>query len=195
MKRFLIAGIFALFAAGGFSQTAVFYSIEAPVLLSEGTRAGLITWVESSGGYVTLSSNSYLLLRVPVAEIPNIRPSLAEHSRRVLRYDISSVSLDQQIQSATAAIASREEFIARSREYLATANVEGTLALEQEISAVIREIESYRGTLRLLQNQSNYAELRIPLSAPEPVRPGSGYSSFAWLRDIDFYGFMGGDFE
>jgi hypothetical protein len=174
-------------------QQDSFWNVESRLIINGETREELIRWTEQIGGYAVLDSRNAVELRIPVEQLEELPSALEAYSNRVLSYDLFSREIGAEIRQARAAIASREETLARNLEFLDDADVTGTLALEREIASLISEIEGYKGRLRVLENQRRFASLSLLLTAPAPRAPGSGESSFPWLERIDFYGFMGGN--
>ncbi len=191
MKKITIIAV--LICTGVFlnAQQLTSYNVEARILMTADSRSDLIQWSEKNGGFFLRDSSSFLLLKVPNKLVQNMKPVLEERSLKVLSYNMSTSSLDQEKSSVLAAIASREEILQKNLVYLDDANLEGTLALEKEISGLIQELEYYKGRLRVIDNLALFANVNIFLTAPQPTAPGSKESSFEWMKTIDFYNFVG----
>jgi hypothetical protein len=167
-------------------QQDSFWNVESRLIINGETREELIRWTEQIGGYAVLDSRNAVELRIPVEQLEELPSALEAYSNRVLSYDLFSREIGAEIRQARAAIASREETLARNLEFLDDADVTGTLALEREIASLISEIEGYKGRLRVLENQRRFASLSLLLTAPAPRAPGSGESSFPGWNGLIF---------
>jgi len=195
MKRTSFLLILIVMAAFVYSQELTSYYIDARILITGESRSRLINWTEENNGFFLKDSSALLVLKIPNILVADLKPVLEENALKVLSYNMQTGSLDQERSSVLAAIASREEILERNLSYLDDANLEGTLALEREVSGLIQELEYYKGRLRVIDNQSKYATVQIYLTAPQPAAPGSKESNFDWLGTIDFYQFVGKVFK
>ena len=195
MKRLPILLIVFQLTTLLFSQQLTSYYVDSRILITGETRSQLITWAEDNNGFFLIDSSSHIVLKIPNTLIRDMKSILNDRALKILSYNMHTASLDQERSQVLASILSREEILSRNLSYLDDADLEGTLALEREVSSLIQELEYYKGRLRVIENQSEYATVHIYLTAPQPVSPGSKDSSFNWLSTIDFYRFIGKVFK
>ncbi len=69
-------------------------------------------------------------------------------------------------------------------------DVDGTLAIEQEVVQILAEIEGLKGRLRKLNVDRVFSRGEIYLSFMEETIPEDIPSSFGWINTVDFYRFM-----
>jgi hypothetical protein len=186
---FLLALSFLACAAIA-AQNATYYTVDASVLIRESTSKAVVSWVESKGGYFTRMASDLLVLRIPAEALPGFQAVLAEASSKLLRYELSSLSLDAEIKAAKARVASSQDILEKVRGLMAEADLSATLALEREISTLIASIEQGKGRISYLENRAKFAEAWVRLEAPAPSAPSGRESSFPWLSRLDFYTFM-----
>ena len=106
----------------------------------------------------------------------------------------SAVDLREDLLGVRSGIRSREEILQRNLAFLDRADVKGTLAIEREVMALLREIEGLKGRLRRLEADRMMALARIDLTFLEQTLPEDIPSSFGWINGVSFYGFVGGGF-
>ena len=183
--------------AAAVNQTAagenyLYQNIEATVLVGDPDQAAdaLERWVEKSGGYTLLKSSDRVVLRLPFERIPQLRTTLRELSEDILELSPQSLDLREQILETQAKINSREEVLRQSLTLLDQADVQGTLAIEKEILALIEEIEQLKGTLQKLNLDRTFSRAEISLRYLEQTLPENIPSSFDWINSVDFYSFV-----
>jgi hypothetical protein len=192
-------------AAGGAVAPGVSLSAErflalearAQLLVSDREAAAdaLVTWTEEKGGYFVERSLERVVLRVPADAFDELREVARMTAEEIITYNPSAQDLRQEIGAVEAAIASREENLERVLAFLDESDdIEGTLALEREISSLMQELEALRGRERAIRTRSAYARAEIALSAQAADIPERVPSSFDWLNDLDLYDFIGEDF-
>jgi hypothetical protein len=199
VARALAVAVLLLWApavAGAQSEEAgryLAFEAYAQLLVSnrEAAADSLVAWCEKQGGYFVERSLEFLVLRIPRAAFDGLRPVAEETAERIVSYNPQARDLRQDILATRAAIRSREENLERVVSFLEDADVEGTLALEQEIASLMEEIESYRGRLRALETDIALARAEIALSARAAEIPDTLPSSFDWLNELGVYRFIG----
>jgi hypothetical protein len=152
----------------------------------------LIAWTEAQGGYFVERSLERVVLRVPADSFGELRSIAAGAAEEIITYNPSAQDQRQELSAVRAAIESREENLERVLALLDGADVEGTLALEREISSLMRELESLRGRERAIGLRIAFARVEIALSAQAAGIPDTLPSSFEWLNTLDLYRFIGG---
>lgn len=173
-------------------EDSLFISVNAGVLVFDRVLASdkLADWAEENGGYFTWKSEEQVRIRVPDEKVKSFRSFLEGLSEFVLQYDQSSRDLREELMHSRSALQAREEILAKNLSYISSSDMEGTLELEREIRRLMNEIDSYRGRLRLLENDRKMALIDVSLSFQSQSVPDTRPSSFAWINSMDFYGFM-----
>ena len=158
----------------------------------EAAAGALITWAEEQGGYFVERSLERVVLRVPADAFDELREVSRMTAEEIITYNPSAQDLRQELSAVEAAIASREENLERVLAFLDESDdIEGTLALEREISSLMQELESLRGRERAIRTRIAYARAEIALSAQAADIPDRVPSSFDWLNSLDLYDFIG----
>lgn len=158
----------------------------------EAASEALITWAEEQGGYFVERSLERVVLRVPAYAFDELREVSRMTAEEIITYNPSAQDLRQELSAVEAAIASREENLERVLAFLDESDdIEGTLALEREISSLMQELESLRGRERAIRTRIAYARAEIALSAQAADIPDRLPSSFEWLNSLDLYDFIG----
>ncbi len=153
-----------------------------------------IAAAEAAGGWFSALGADSVTLRVPTARLPGLIDEVRALGFVVDR-SLNREALGAQLADARAAVAARREVLARYYEVLGTTTADTVVAVESEIDRVIREIESYEGRIRMLEDRASYAQLDVSFrfrdrSAPAPT----GRSSFAWVNAVDL-GLLLADFR
>ena len=174
------------------SESSLAFNVYAELLVVEPQKTAeeLVSWVGSKGGYYLESSLDGLQLKVPVAHVSAVRSLVQENSEELLSFQLSSGDVRDELQRVRAGILSREENLERVLDYLDETDVRGTLALEQEINSLMREIESLRGRERVLINRIDFAHVNLRFSTRQPTLPDRQDSSFPWLNTLGLYRFI-----
>lgn len=174
------------------AEDSLYYELNVRLLVQDRqTASNLISrWAENKGGYYTVKNNEQIVFRLPDSEITNLRPYLEEISEELVEYNQNSYDLREQLLSSRSALEAREEILAKNISYIASSDVEGTLTLEKEIRRLMDEIDMYRGVLRKMENDRNYALVSVMLTFRNQTIPDSRPSNFNWINTVDFYDFI-----
>jgi len=194
-KNILILSVLSLMvfsAALSAAEDNLYVSVNASLLVFDrrGAADDLADWAEENGGYFTWKSEEQVQIRVPDEKVQSFRGYIDNLSEFVLQYDQSSRDLREEIMQSRSALEAREEILAKNLSYLSSSDMEGTLELEREIRRLMNEIDSYRGRLRLLENDRKMARIDVALSFQSQTVPDTRPSNFAWINSMDFYSFM-----
>jgi len=173
-------------------QNYLYQILEATVLVADPDRSAdeLEGWAENNGGYALLTSSDRVVLRLPFAQMPQLRSQLGELSDYVLDLSPQSQDLREAILETVAKINSRQEVLRHTLSLLDQADVEGTLAIEKEVLTLIEEIEELTATLQTLNLNRTFSRAEISLRYMEQTLPDNIPSSFDWINGVDFYSFI-----
>ncbi len=197
-RQALVAAVLLCFSLPGQAQgdNTLHQRIAAVVLVADPDQAAdsLERWAEQTGGYILLKSSDQVTLRFPYPEAALLRERLEELSEDILELSPSSVDLREQILEARARLRSREEVLRQNLALLDRSDVSGTLAIEQEILALIGEIEQLKGSLQKLDIDRTFSLAEISFKVREQTLPENIPSSFEWINQVDFYSFVRQEF-
>jgi len=172
-------------------------SMRAQIMVADPKRAAenITEWTEERGGYYLFRSMVTVVVRIPMEELEELRMFTERTAEQVVSMDFEAQDLRESIIRAKSGIQSREEILKKNLRFLDRADVEGTLAIEREITRLLQEIEQFKGRLRKLTTDVRFARAEIHLSFTEQTLPQDIPSSFQWINTIDFYRFVKGRYE
>ena len=174
------------------AENFLHHRLNATILVADAdATADLIaSWAEEKNGYYLLKSTEIVVIRFPYEHISELRAFLEETAEEVVEMSPQAVDLREELLGLQSGIKSREEILQRNLSYVDDADVDGTLAIEQEVIQILTEIESLKGRLRKLNVDRAYALSEVSLSFMEESIPEDIPSSFGWINTVDFYRFM-----
>ncbi len=190
MRKLILVCIFVLTAVPSlFSISNLHYSISATILVEDPEEAGIeiSRWIRNAGGYILTVSAYNIVVLFPGDENTKFKELLESISMEVYDLTISASDNTEEIMALSSGISAREEVLRRNLGFLDKVDVKGTLALEQEVWALIEEIEKMKGRLRKLESDSTFGRAEIMLSFGSQQLPSNIPSSFEWINTIDFY--------
>ena len=175
-----------------FSENFLHHTLHATILVAdpEATAEVIAAWAEEKRGYYLLKSTETVVIRFPYQEMGELRAFLEKIADEVIEISPQAVDLREGILGLQSGIKSREEILQRNLSFVDEADVDGTLAIEQEVVQILAEIESLKGTLRKLNVDRVFSRGEIYLSFMEETIPEDIPSSFGWINTVDFYRFM-----
>lgn len=178
------------------AQNALHQRITATILVADPTATAdrIEAWAEKSDGYVLYKSDDGVSLRFPFPRRGELAALLEELSEDIIELSPESQDLREAQLEAQARLSSREEVLRRQLALLAEADVAGTLAIEQEIIALIGEIEEAKAALRRIAVDLRFSVAEISFQVLQETLPSDIPSSFEWINTVDFYSFIGGGF-
>jgi hypothetical protein len=173
-------------------ENYLYHSVQATILVADTDKAidGLARWVDEKGGYLLYKSSDRVIFRFPYTEVGRLRDLLQEISETVVELTLEAQDLRESILGIESGIRSREEILEQNLQYIDKTDVEGTLAIEQEVMQLLMEIEQLKGKLRKLTVERAYALAQVDLRILGQSLPTDIPSSFGWINTIDFYRFM-----
>jgi regulator of replication initiation timing len=168
------------------------HRVQATILVADVDRAvdDLAQWAEEAGGYLLYKSSDRVIFRFPYTDVGRLRGFLESIADTVVELSLEAQDLRESILGIQSGIRSREEILEQNLRYIDQTDVEGTLAIEQEVMQLLTEIEQLKGKLRKLTVDRAYALAQVNLQILGQSLPTDIPSSFGWINTIDFYGFV-----
>jgi hypothetical protein len=147
-------------------------------------------WAEAAGGYFLVKSSTQVVIRFPSAKMDELREFVKTIAEEVVTLTSKATDLREQFLEIQAGIASREEMLRNTLNFLDRADIKGTLAIEKEVITLLKEVEELKGKLRKIYVDRLYALATINLNYFQQSIPQDIPSSFEWINHIDFYKFI-----
>ena len=184
-----------LASAGRAEENYLHQGVRATMLVADAPAAAdrLEAWCDAQGGYVLYKSDERVSFRLPHAALPRLRGFLEELSEDVLDFAPQAVDLREQLARTRSSLASRREILGRNLALLDKADTAGTLAIEQEMLGLVKEVEDLEAALARLGVDQAYARVDVDLRFEQATLPKDIPSSFPWINQVGFYPFVEGD--
>lgn len=160
------------------------------VISPEEAAKEAVEWTENLDGYFLMKSSDMLVLRFPTDRTGDFRNFLEDLSEDVIDFSIESHDVSDEILSLESGIRAREEILQRNLAFIDSADVKGTLAIENEVMRLLREIESMKGRLNRLRTDVRMARAEVSFRFRDESLPSDIPSSFDWINRVDFYRFL-----
>ncbi|MBN1411356.1 MAG: DUF4349 domain-containing protein [Spirochaetales bacterium] len=157
----------------------------------DATQDKIVDWVEAEKGYFTVRSPASLVVRFPAVETEAFKTLMESLQEEVKDIRQDTTDLRESILSVRSGIKSREEVLNRELKLINQADVEGTLDIENEVTALLEEIEELKGRLLKMENDLKYTYAEISFSFKRSALPSNVPSSFDWINTMGLYKMMG----
>lgn len=192
MKKIVCLLLLVLLAMSAFSEDYLAYTLYARVLVNDPIIAGdtITEWIEAKGGYFYYKSKDGVYVRLPDQYLGEFVEFLKTLGQEIEDISPQSVDLRENMQAAESGLTSLEEMLQRNLQLFDRADVDATLAIEQEITYLIEEIERYKGQLKKFNVDRAYAQIQIDLSFRASALPEKIHSSFSWINNLNLYNFV-----
>jgi len=178
--------------AGRQDESYIAHRIDAQIVVADpdASSVRIATFADEHGGYFTLRSRDVVQLRIPNRRLDLLRTFVRDIADETVRYDPSSTDWRLQLVRVEAGITSREEALEQILAFLEDADIDATLAFEQELRALNGELESLKGQRRRILNDISFAVVSVALTSTESDVPAQIPSSFGWINRVDLYRFL-----
>jgi len=171
--------------ASALDHVALSASLVLKVVDRDKSADTLVAETERLGGYFAVRTNDRLVLKVPKsAMLALLRAAEAQGIAVARSRNAEDLAVD--LQKRRALLASRREVLKRYFEVLATASASSVVAVEQQMTGLIQEIEGLLGSIRMIEHRLGFAQVSVEFRFRErqpPARDGS--SSFSWLNTVN----------
>ena len=137
--------------------------------------SSLSGWVSDNGGYILVKSSDRIAVRFPSRYTENFRDVMKSVSEEILEFSLEASDIEREIIEYQSGIKAREEILRRNMSYIDNANVSGTIGIEKEVTALIREIERLKGRLNRALTERDFTRADISFnfagqSIPSDIR-------------------------
>jgi len=179
-------------ASQGGKKGALRKEITGTILVknSETAAKALADWASSRGGFFLVKSSERIVLRFPSKDADSFREALKGVSEDIFDFSLIATDIQSEIIECQSGIKAREDILKRNLSYIDKANVSGTIDIEKEVTALLREIEGLKGRLNRALTERDFARAEIAFSFVGQSIPTDIPSSFDWINTMDFYSFM-----
>src|SRR5262249_45795324 len=137
------------------------------------------------GGYFSNLSTDQVTLRVPVAQVDAL-VGAASDLGLVVSHAYSRTDMSAMLDEQRSRLGARQQVLAQYMAVLKDARAEAVVTVEEQITALISEIEGLEGSIQLLENQTSYGTVTVAFQFQDRAAPArDGSSSFAWLNTMN----------
>ena len=187
IKYFITSVLLIISVSAAASDISSVRRLNADLIVTDRKSAAekFVEWAESNGGYYLRYSDSGVILRIADYNDEEIN-TLLRKSGEIISYTFNSENPEKEISIIKGRIDARDKLLSDYYSLLNNSDFKSTLALEKEISSVLREIEQLKGRLKKLEHDKKYAYAEINFFSEE-ISPGNEISSFDWINSVDFY--------
>ena len=204
MRRFWSMSVFVLGCAMAGSGTAsatepaavserqevVVARLTVEVKRADEAAATLIQVANAAGGHLVELSDTEVTVAVPATALDPIVAKAASLGvlleRGLVREDRTA-----SIAGLEAQLTSKREILGRMRAFLADADAEGTVQVERAMSALVEEMETVAGQLRVERDRAASARLVVSFRIAQRDRVVYVRSPYGWLNSVDLDRFLG----
>jgi hypothetical protein len=170
-------------------QTALTARMTLKVAHPDKARAAILADAREARGFPALVSSNLVRLKLPPDSLGTLLPKIAAQGF-VLDKAMDRVDLTQIIAQLEAQLRSKTEILERLRGFLADSNVKATLAIEQQMTTLVSELERVKGELRVQQERAQWAVVDVAFNFEKRDRIIYVESPFGWLNTIDLRSFL-----
>jgi len=149
------------------------------------TAKQIIDKLESFGGYFSVQTRENLVLKVPARHIQTMIAFCIEQGMVVDRnFEAKDIGLE--LENMKARLQSQSDVLEKFLFVMQSANSDGIVSVETQITKLLEEIDTLKGALKMLEHRLTYAELKIDFQFRERKSPvPTGVSSFPWLNTMN----------
>ncbi len=149
------------------------------------TAKQIIEKVEALGGYFSIYTEQNLVLKVPRDKTQDMI-AFASGLGIVVEKNFAAKDIGAELDEMRTRLQSQSQILEKFLAIMYTANQEGIVAVESEITKLLEEIDTLKGALLLLEHRLEYAQLSVSFRFRERKAPiPSGVSSFPWLNTMN----------
>jgi hypothetical protein len=159
------------------------------VVLKVGNRDqaadSVIAAAEKLDGYFIDRTDGMVRLKVPADSVKRLLAEV-EPLGVVLERQQQAQDLGDVMDERRTRLSSKQEVLQRYFAVLAVAGPSAVVEVEQEMTNLVGEIESLKGSLQMYEHELRFAEVEVSFQFRErrpPVKDGS--SSFRWLNSMN----------
>ena len=167
------------------NEATVSASLVLKVAQRDAAADAVIAKAKELGGYFSSLSSDQVVLRVPVASVDAL-VSAASGLGFVVARGYSRTDQSAALDEQRSRLGAREEVLARYMDVLSGAHADAVVTVESQITALISEIETLKGSIQLLEAQTSYGTVTVSFQFQDRAAPArNGSSHFPWLNTVN----------
>ena len=157
----------------------------------DATRAQILDLALQHHGHPQLVTDQRVIVKVPPAELNALCEALGKQGL-VLDRSMTRTELGPAIAQLEASLRSKQDTFLKLQGFLVDTDVAATLSIEQQLIALVAEIEQAKGQLRVEQARADWAIADVSFQLQERAAPRAvADSPFPWLNSVELKRFLG----
>jgi hypothetical protein len=170
-------------------RAALVSALTLKVINPKEARAALEQQAKALGGYPVLVTDQELRLKLPPAQLSSLLDAAAKHGL-VIEKSLERADLTLEIAKLESQLTSKRAILAELRGFFDGSDIAATLQIEQSMTALVDELESVKGRLRVLHDRADWAVVHIAFQFKERQRIADVTSPFEWLNSVSLPRFL-----
>jgi hypothetical protein len=170
-------------------QSAIAATLVLKVSSPTETVAELRQYVATLGGFPSLITNTALVLKLPPEHLSAALTRIGK-AGLVMEKSLTREDLSLEIAKLEGQLESKRAILAELRRFFDTSDVAATLAIEKNMTALVVELESVKGKLRVLRERAQWVVLHVRFQFKPRDRITRVASPFEWLNTVDLDRFL-----
>jgi chromosome segregation ATPase len=152
---------------------------------SQAAADALVKKTEELGGHFADRRDTSLRLKVPVARAPELL-RFAETLGPVLQRSRKAEDLRARLREQRTRVKSKEKMLEQYLKVLSSAKPQAVVTVERQVTQLVQEIESLKGSNRMLEHRLQLAQVNISFRIKKARVPrADGSSPFPWLNTVN----------
>jgi hypothetical protein len=170
-------------------QSAIAATLVLKVSSPTETVAELRQYVATLGGFPSLITNTALVLKLPPEHLSAALTRIGK-AGLVMEKSLTREDLSLEIAKLEGQLESKRAILAELRRFFDTSDVAATLAIEKNMTALVVELESVKGRLRVLRERAQWVVIHVRFQFKPRDRITRVASPFEWLNTVDLDRFL-----
>ncbi len=170
-------------------QTALMARIFIKVAHPVASRQAIVEDAKALGGFPTLMTDDRVHLKVPPGQLDAVMQRIAARGH-VIDKGLERVDVTDEIAQLEAQLRSKTEIFERLRRFIDDSNVQATLQIERQMTALVAELEHVRGRLRVARERARWAVVTVQFNFQRQDKITYVRSPFGWLNTVDLDRFL-----
>jgi hypothetical protein len=170
-------------------QSAITATLVLKVSSPTDTVAELRQYIATLGGFPSLITNTELVLKLPPEHLSAALARIGK-AGLVMQKSLTREDLSLDIAKLEGQLESKRAILAELRRFFDTSDVAATLAIEKNMTALVVELESVKGRLRVLRERAQWVVINVRFQFKPRDRITRVASPFEWLNTVDLDRFL-----